>query len=71
MGKALGKHDITADMLKYLCEEAKKALINIINEVFVTKPFPLDWTLEIIIPFYKKGYKRKCKNYRNWEVTEK
>lgn len=45
---------ITAEMLNYTRKEAKKGLIDIMNEVLFIKNFPFDWTSGIGIPIYEK-----------------
>jgi hypothetical protein len=45
-------------------ESVVKAYTRICNHVFKTGNWPNDWTTSIVVPLPKKGYLRKCNNYR-------
>lgn len=63
-GKASGADDILPELLKCggpaTCEAMHKVLCNIWH----TGQPPADWKQAIVLPFFKKGDKAECKNYR-------
>ena len=63
-GKAGGVCDIRGEMLKAGGEVTVQWLTAIFNVVWRTGVTPKEWRRAIIIPVYKKGNKRVCKNYR-------
>jgi len=69
-GKASGIDQIPCEVYKLVKDEKTpkrslaKALLSIINEVFVSKEFPEEWKDCILVPIHKKGDKHNPNNYR-------
>ena len=64
MAKARGVCNIRGEMLKAGGEVTVQWLAAIFIVVWRTGVTPKEWRRAIIIPVYKKGSKRVCKNYR-------
>ena len=63
-GKAPGIDKITTEMIKYLDRDGKENLRKLINRVWKEERVPKEWEIAMIVPIYKAGDKRECKNYR-------
>lgn len=63
-GKAPGHDKITAEMVKAMGEEGGRLLLKIFNKAWNEDRIPRDWEKGVIVPIYKKGDTKECKNYR-------
>lgn len=63
-GKAPGIDNLKAELYKFMGQAGLQALHIIINEAWKTNTVPQEWTRSVIIPLYKKGDRKDCKNYR-------
>lgn len=63
-GKSPGHDKITAEMIKNMGTVGKLILHQIYNRVWKEEKVPTDWTIGVIVPIFKKGDKKDCKNYR-------
>ncbi len=63
-GKAPGEDGIPPEILKCCPEVAVPWLHQVLQEVWESETMPDDWSEAVIIPFFKKGDKRQCSNYR-------
>ena len=63
-GKSPGEDRITAEMFKYMGENAKRLLLELINKAWKEGKTPEEWHTALILPIFKKGDKGDCKNYR-------
>lgn len=63
-GKSAGHDNITGEMLQNLGEKGIRVLTKICNKAWSEGKIPRDWEIGIILPIFKKGDKRECKNYR-------
>jgi hypothetical protein len=64
IGKAPGSDEVAPEMMKYIGVKAKEKLLYIYNLIWKRKVIPREWTNAVIIPIYKKGNTRDCRNYR-------
>ena len=64
VGRAPWQNDITAEMMKYLGEEAREILRNLLNYIIESKKKQNDWKMSIVLPLFKKGDAKECSNYR-------
>ncbi len=64
--KAGGPDDITAEALKWACEEKStlSEIHNLIGEIWRTGEVPKDWGESVMVPLLKKGDPTNCDNYR-------
>lgn len=62
--KSPGIDTITAEMLKYGGVALLKAIHKLILKVWEEEKMPEEWKKGLIIPIYKKGDRRDCRNYR-------
>ena len=63
-GKSAGHDKITPEMIKLLGPKAEKKLLSLMNTVWQRKQVPEDWEVAVLVPIYKKGDNRECKNHR-------
>ena len=63
-GKTPGHDRITGDMLKNMGTKGIEMLTTILNQAWKEAKIPADWKVGIIVPIFKKGDKRECRNYR-------
>ena len=64
--KAGGPDDITAEAIKWACEE-KRALSemhDLLGEIWRTGEVPKEWGESVMVPLLKKGDPTNCDNYR-------
>ena len=69
MGKAPGQDKITSEMIKNLGPKGRELLLEIYKKVSKEERIPKDWEVGLILPIFKKGDKRECKNYRGITLT--
>lgn len=69
LGKAQERDKITKEMLKFLEATGKEKLLDILNDIIMTKNIPSDWNVAIILLIYKKEQAINCSNYRGITVT--
>ncbi len=50
-------------LLRELCNSST-AIHQVVQEIWESETVPDDWSEAVIIPFFKKGDKRQCFNYR-------
>lgn len=62
--KSPGTDTITAEMLKNGGDTLVRASHELIQQVWNEETMPEEWKQGLIIPIYKKGDRRDCKNYR-------
>lgn len=62
--RAPGEDGISAELLKAGGKELSKKVYVLILEIWIKEKMPAEWKMELIIPIYKKGERRKCSNYR-------
>jgi len=64
--KAGGPDDITAEAIKWACEEKTtlSEMHNLIGEIWRTGEVPKDWGESVMVPLLKKGDPTICDNYR-------
>lgn len=63
-GKAPGHDKITSEMIKQLGQTGKGLLLQLLNKTWEEESIPQDWEIGIILPIFKKGDNKECKNYR-------
>ena len=64
-GKAIGKDEITGEMIKGGGDRVVDWIWRICNMAFENGVVPEDWRYAVIVPLYKdKGQRNECKNYR-------
>lgn len=63
-GKSAGHDKITPEMAKSLGKNGIEVLTTIYNKCWEEGKVPEDWKIGIILPIFKKGDSRDCKNYR-------
>lgn len=63
-GKAPGHDKITTEMIKKMGGKGITMLTKLFNKIWRKEEIPRDWEIGIIIPIYKKGDNKECKNYR-------
>ena len=63
-GKAPGEDDIRPKTLKAINMYGVRWLTHVCKLACRTEQAPKQWQTSVIIPIHKKGYKRKCTNYR-------
>ncbi|XP_073990597.1 uncharacterized protein [Rhodnius prolixus] len=56
--------DIPIELIKNSVPDLKDKLASIFTECINGAEIPSEWTVGYIIPVYKKGSKKECKNYR-------
>jgi hypothetical protein len=64
LGKAAGHDHITPEMIKYMGSRGEELLLRIYQKAWNGKKSVKDWEVAILIPIFKKGNSRECKNYR-------
>ena len=68
--KAPGEDGLPPEVYKQCPEVTAEQLHGILEEVWRTNSFPKDWKTSVILPFYKKGDKTECKNYRGISLID-
>ena len=63
-GKAAGEDEIRPEMLKALTGEGVFWLTRVCQVARKFGKTPRDWQTGVIIPTFKKGYRKRCTNYR-------
>lgn len=63
-GKAAGEDGIPAEFWKIECDVLIESLHLLMQKIWLEEKIPQDWESAIILPFFKKGDKSICKNYR-------
>ena len=63
-GKAAGVDEIVVEMIKAAGAIGIDWLSRVIQAAWKDKRIPEDWTKGIIVPIYKKGNRKLCRNYR-------
>lgn len=64
IGKAAGHDRISPEMIKNIGERSIEVLTKLFNKIWTEERIPQDWEIGIILPIFKKGDYRECKNYR-------
>lgn len=64
LGKAAGQDKIAPEMIKYMGRRAEKILLRIFQKAWQEKRIVKDWEVAILIPIFKKGDNRECRNHR-------
>lgn len=64
LGKAAGYDDISPEMIKNMEERSIEILTKLFNKIWTEEKIPQDWEIGIIMPIFKKGDYRDCRNYR-------
>ena len=64
LGKAAGKDEIVAEILKKGGEKVMYSVFLLCQKVWKEEKLPADWTKGIIFPIFKDGDKRETGNYR-------
>lgn len=62
-GKASGYDGLNDDITKTAGINGIQWLYRVLNVVWKEDKIPSDWPKGVIVPFYKKGSKKKCENY--------
>ena len=68
--KAPGEDGIPAEILKHEPGIFSKWLHRIFTTVWATEVIPEDWGKAILLPFFKKGDKKICSNYRGISLID-
>ncbi|KAK3572192.1 hypothetical protein QTP86_025596, partial [Hemibagrus guttatus] len=63
-GKAPGVDEISPEYLKSLDVVGLSCLTRLCNIAWRSGTVPLDWATGVVVPFFKKGDRRVCSNYR-------
>lgn len=63
-GRAPGIDGLPPDLFKTENPSLIQDLHNLYSKIWADEKIPIDWQTAIIIPIFKKGEKRNCKNYR-------
>jgi hypothetical protein len=61
--KALGKDNITAELIKYGGKAVREVVHKLITLIWETEQIPDNWRIGIICPILKKGDNLDCNNY--------
>jgi hypothetical protein len=64
LGKAAGYDKMAKEMVKYIGRTGRMLLLKVIRTAWKTKSVPIEWSIAIIVPVYKKGDNRLCQNHR-------
>jgi hypothetical protein len=64
LGKAAGHDQTTPEMIKYMGKTAEELLLRILQKAWNEKKTVKHWEVAIIIPIFKKGSNKECKNHR-------
>jgi hypothetical protein len=64
LGKAAGHDQIITEMIKYMGKTVEDLLLRIVQKAWNERKIVKDWEVAIIIPIFKKGSNRECKNHR-------
>ena len=59
-----GPDDVAPGLLKYLPAQWILFVLNLLNFIFTSGRFPIDWALSKLVSLFKKGPKIDCGNYR-------
>ena len=62
--KASGGDGIPPELFQILKDDAVSVLHSICQKIWKTQQWPHDWKRSVFIPIPKKGYSKKCSNYR-------
>jgi len=62
--KASGGDGIPPELFQILKDDAVSVLHSICQKIWKTQQWPHDWKRSVFIPIPKKGYAKKCSNYR-------
>lgn len=64
IGKAAGIDKIKPEMIKFIGEDGIEMLRYLFNKIWKETKIPQEWEVGIIVPIFKKGDTKECKNYR-------
>jgi len=67
-GKTPGQDNINSELYTYAPEEFKLRLLQFLNNIYRENGIPNEWRNAIITPIFKKGDRRKPKNYRGINI---
>lgn len=63
-GRAPGVDEVSIEMVKAAGEVGKRWLYRVMRVIWNEKKTPEDWKKRLIVPIFKKGSRKECKNYR-------
>ena len=59
-----GPDEVAPGLIKHLPTQWIQFLVNLLNFIFMTGKFPVDWILSLLVSIFKKGPRSDCGNYR-------
>jgi hypothetical protein len=68
--KAAGEDGILPELFKHCGSDLTAALLDLIRSIWSQERIPTDWETATVIPFFKKGDKTICKNYRGISLLD-
>ena len=68
--KAPGEDNIPAEIYKLCSKSILQPLTLLFGEIWSSETFPEDWSDALLLPFYKKGDKSLCSNYRGISLID-
>jgi len=68
--KAPGEEGIPAEIFKAGIDELIPHLHQLICKIWINEELTQDWNVAVLLPFFKKGDKRVCSNYRGISLTD-
>ena len=68
--KAGGEDDLPPELLKHGGEVFLSAITCLITKIWKAECIPTNWRTAILLPFFKKGDKTLCKNYRGISLLD-
>jgi hypothetical protein len=68
--KAPGEDGLTAEIFKACSPDISHWLHQIFSFAWIKEELPQDWSEAILLPFFKKGDKTLCKNYRGISLID-
>ena len=63
-GRAPGVDEVSVEMVKAAGEVGKQWLYRVMRVIWKEKKTPEDWKKGLIVPIFKKGSRKECRNYR-------
>ena len=68
--KSSGEDGLSPELYKKCPKVTAEQIHGILQDAWKTNSFPKDWRTSIILPFYKKGDKTECRNYRGISLID-